>query len=124
ENLMQRKQAVLNQLQSLSALASQSAADVPEMRPLADLSDDLEAFTEEATAEQSAADETAIRPAVQIGDGPGAPDDADDADGSDGSDEVEDNEDTANLGDPTAADATPPMKKPGPATAQSEDDQA
>lgn len=44
DNLLQRKQAVLNQLQSLSALAMQSADDVPEMQPLADLSDDLEAF--------------------------------------------------------------------------------
>lgn len=44
DNLLQRKQAVLNQLQSLSALASQSASDVPDLQPLADLSEDLDAF--------------------------------------------------------------------------------
>jgi cell division septum initiation protein DivIVA len=95
ENLMQRKQAVLNQLQSLSALASQSAAEVPEMRPLADLSDDLEAFTEEATAgEDSETSAVAENPEAH---------------------NPEENEDTANLGDPTAADADTPRQNPTPA---------
>ena len=80
ENLVQRKQAVLNQLQSLSALASQSAADVPAMKPLADLSGDLEAYADEPAAagdptladadkaaeeSQPAIDETAVRPAIK-----------------------------------------------------------
>ncbi|QGN32335.1 hypothetical protein [Microlunatus sp. Gsoil 973] len=47
DNLVQRKQAVLNQLQSLSALASQSATDVPDLQPLADLSGDLEEFADQ-----------------------------------------------------------------------------
>lgn len=68
ENLLQRKQAVLNQLQSLSALASQSAADVPEMQPLADLSDNLEEFAEEpgtfdGSEDASGSDEQAAAPA-------------------------------------------------------------
>lgn len=64
ENLVQRKQAVLNQLQSLSALASQSAGDVPHMQPLADLSEDLEALAEEPLDTTPLSDPTVADPLV------------------------------------------------------------
>jgi cell division septum initiation protein DivIVA len=64
DNLLQRKQAVLNQLQSLSALASQSASDVPDLQPLADLSEDLDAFASDPD-EHGELPETASGPAQE-----------------------------------------------------------
>lgn len=62
DNLLQRKQAVLNQLQSLSALASQSASDVPDLQPLADLSEDLDAFATDPTQHGELPDDTGTQP--------------------------------------------------------------